>query len=79
MSNLNSTNAFLIDMDGVLVKGETPIEGAIDFINRLSESGKPFLLFTNNSKFSPESHSTRLSGMELKLSLIHISEPTRPY
>ena len=67
MSNLNPANAFLIDMDGVLVRGETPIEGAIDFIGRLRESGKPFLLFTNNSKFSSESHSTRLSGMNLEI------------
>lgn len=67
MSNLDSTSAYLIDMDGVLVKGETPIEGAIDFIDRLRESGKPFLLFTNNSKFSPESHSTRLSGMDFQI------------
>ena len=67
MPNLNTANAFLIDMDGVLVKGETPIKGAEDFIDRLRDSGKPFLLFTNNSKHSPESHSTRLSGLNLKI------------
>ena len=67
MVKIDHAKAFLIDMDGVLVKGETPIEGAIDFISRLRESGKPFLLFTNNSKFSPESHSTRLSGMDLQI------------
>jgi len=67
LSDLNTANAFLIDMDGVLVKGETPIDGATEFIDRLRDSGKPFLLFTNNSKYSPESHSTRLSGLNLKI------------
>jgi NagD protein len=54
-------------MDGVLVKGETPIEGAAEFIARLNESEKPFLLFTNNSKYSSESHSTRLAGLNLHI------------
>jgi len=67
LPNLNTANAFLIDMDGVLIKGETPIKGAADFIDRLRLSGKPFLLFTNNSKYSPESHSTRLSGLNLDI------------
>ena len=67
MSDAHHANAFLIDMDGVLVKGETPIEGAAEFIDRLRDSGKPFLLFTNNSKYSSESHSTRLSGMNLNI------------
>lgn len=67
MSDSNPANAFLIDMDGVLVKGEVPIEGAVGFIDRLRDSDKPFLLFTNNSKYSPESHSTRLSGMNLQI------------
>ena len=67
MSNFNTANAFLIDMDGVLVKGETSIDGATEFIDRLRDSGKPFLLFTNNSKYSPESHSTRLSGLNVKI------------
>ena len=67
MSDAHHANAFLIDMDGVLVKGEPPIEGAAEFIGRLRDSGKPFLLFTNNSKYSSESHSTRLSGMNLNI------------
>ena len=54
-------------MDGVLVKGETLIEGAAEFITRLYKSKKPFLLFTNNSKYSSESHSTRLAGLNLHI------------
>jgi NagD protein len=67
LSNLRPVNSFLVDMDGVLVRGETPIEGAAEFIDRLRDSGKPFLLFTNNSKYSQEAHSTRLSGMNLNI------------
>ena len=67
MSNSRSISSFLVDMDGVLVRGETPIDGAAEFVDRLRDSNKPFLLFTNNSKYSQESHSTRLSGMNLSI------------
>jgi len=59
--------AFLIDMDGVLIKGESSIQGASEFISRLYDKTIPFLLFTNNSKYSAESHSTRLSNLNLNI------------
>ena len=41
---------FLIDMDGVIYKGNEPIPGAVKFINTLRENGYPFLFLTNNSQ-----------------------------
>ena len=41
-SAISIPKAFLIDMDGVLVKGDAPIEGAAEFISRLHESRKFF-------------------------------------
>ncbi|MBN8718254.1 MAG: HAD family hydrolase [Sediminibacterium magnilacihabitans] len=41
---------FLIDMDGVVYKGNEPIPGAVAFINGLREKGFPFLFLTNNSQ-----------------------------
>jgi NagD protein len=52
--------AHLIDMDGVLVRGTEPIPGAAGFIERLRAAGVPFLIFTNNSRFTPEEHAARL-------------------
>ena len=54
-------------MDGVLVKGESPIDGAAEFIDRLNDSEKPYFLFTNNSKYTSESHTTRLAGLNLHI------------
>lgn len=41
---------FLIDMDGVVYKGNEPIPGAVAFINGLREKGFSFLFLTNNSQ-----------------------------
>jgi NagD protein len=43
----------LTDMDGVLVRGRTIIPGAREFIQRLVDEGRPFLVITNNSLYPP--------------------------
>src|SRR5215203_3600447 len=45
-----NNKGFLIDMDGVIYKGVEPIEGAIEFVNKLREQAYPFLFLTNNSQ-----------------------------
>src|SRR4051794_37746857 len=49
-----------MDMDGVLVREETAIPGAGEFIARLRETGTPFLLLTNNSIWTPRDLAARL-------------------
>lgn len=56
---------YLIDMDGVLLKGNTLIPGAADFVHRLREQSIPFLIFTNNSEYTPRDLQTRLHYMGL--------------
>lgn len=51
---------YLMDMDGVLVRGRTPIPGATDFIDRLTQQGIPFLVITNNSLYTPRDLAHRL-------------------
>lgn len=53
---------FLLDMDGVLVRGRTPIEGAQDFIDRLNQSSRPYLVLTNNPIYTPGDLSHRLAA-----------------
>ena len=43
---------WLTDMDGVLVHEEEAIPGAAEFVKRLRDRGRPFLLLTNNSIFT---------------------------
>lgn len=59
--------SWLTDMDGVLIHEGTPIPGAGDFINRLRSSGKPFLVLTNNSMYTPRDLGARLNRMGLSV------------
>jgi len=58
---------YLIDMDGVILRGATLIPGAADFIQRLREQGIPFLIFTNNSEYTPRDLQMRLLYMGLEV------------
>ncbi|HEY6886234.1 MAG TPA: HAD-IIA family hydrolase [Solirubrobacter sp.] len=59
--------AWLMDMDGVLVHEERAVPGADAFIGRLRELGRPFLVLTNNSIYTPRDLAARLraSGLEV--------------
>jgi NagD protein len=58
---------WLSDMDGVLVREEHALPGAADFLARLIERDRRFLVITNNSIFTPRDLSARLahSGLEI--------------
>ncbi|MFI6081481.1 HAD-IIA family hydrolase [Streptomyces sp. NPDC051217] len=72
MSERKPIDSWLTDMDGVLVHEGTPIPGAADFIKRLRESGKPFLVLTNNSIYTPRDLQARLSRMGLAVPVDNI-------
>ena len=59
--------AWLTDMDGVLVHEEVPIPGAAEFVEALKASGRKFLVLTNNSIFTPRDLRARLlaSGIDV--------------
>jgi NagD protein len=61
------TKNYLIDMDGVLVRGRSLIPGADDFINRLMQAGAKYLVLTNNSRYTPRdlAHNLQLIGLEI--------------
>ncbi|MDX6327915.1 MAG: 5-nucleotidase [Streptomycetaceae bacterium] len=67
MSNRKPIESWLTDMDGVLIHEGTPIPGADAFIKRLRESGKPFLVLTNNSIYTPRDLHARLNRMGLEV------------
>ena len=58
---------YLIDMDGVLVHGQTPITGADLFIDRLKQAKKQFLVLTNNSLYTPNdlAHRLQINGLDI--------------
>src|SRR6478752_3738852 len=53
--------SWLSDMDGVLIREEHAVPGAIEFLARLIERDKRFLVLTNNSTFTPRDLAARLS------------------
>ena len=57
---ISMAKAFLIDMDGVLVRGAQLIPGAEAFVERLNAEGYPYFIFTNNSRYTPAMLSERL-------------------
>ncbi|WP_179791283.1 HAD-IIA family hydrolase [Actinopolymorpha rutila] len=55
-------------MDGVLVHEGHPVPGAPEFVARLRESGKRFLVLTNNSIYTARDLSARLQSVGLDVS-----------
>lgn len=64
--------SYLIDMDGVLVRGHVPIPGAREFIARLLEQGRKFMVLTNNSIYTPRDLQLRLQLTGLDIPDDHI-------
>ncbi len=60
MTEPRPIETWLTDMDGVLVHEEVPIPGAQEFIEALKRSGRPFLVLTNNSIYTPRDLRVRL-------------------
>ena len=63
---------YLIDMDGVLVHGDTAIPGAPEFIQRLHTGGHKFLILTNNSRYTPADLQHRLTRIGIEVGVDHL-------
>ena len=63
----STPKCWLTDMDGVLVREEHALPGAAEFLQRLVDRERPFLVLTNNSIFTPRDLRARLltSGIDV--------------
>jgi glycerol-1-phosphatase len=59
-------DAFLFDLDGVLYRGEEPIEGAAGTLATLRSLGKGLAFITNNSSRTPEAIAAHLTGLGIE-------------
>ncbi len=57
--------AFVIDMDGVLYRGDTVLPHVNDFLGVLNTHNVPYVLATNNSTRLPEQYVEKLASMGL--------------
>jgi len=58
---MDRRKGFLLDMDGILVRGRQPIPGAQEFKARLISSATPFLVIANNTLYTSRNLSHRLT------------------
>ncbi|UDF14538.1 HAD-IIA family hydrolase [Antiquaquibacter oligotrophicus] len=65
MANRSEIECWLTDMDGVLVHENNPIPGAAELLQQWRDEGKPYLVLTNNSIFTPRDLSARLKASGL--------------
>src|SRR5687768_4130526 len=66
------SHGFLIDMDGVIYRGQQLIPGAERFIAQLRERDIPFMFLTNNSQRTRRDVVMKLARMGIGVSESHI-------
>ena len=67
MSDRGEIECWLTDMDGVLVHENHPVPGASELLQQWRDEGKPYLVLTNNSIFTPRDLSARLRASGLNV------------
>lgn len=60
---LAGVSTFIFDLDGVIWRGESPVEGAAASVNQLKQLGKRCFFATNNSARAPQWFADRLQSM----------------
>src|SRR5438552_10309022 len=56
-------SGLILDMDGVLYRGNHPLPGARELIPALRAAGLSFILLTNNSTLTPQEYAAKLARM----------------
>lgn len=60
---MKDVKLYVLDMDGTVYLGNNLIEGSLKFIERVKETGKNFIFFTNNSSKVPSFYKEKLAKM----------------
>ena len=61
---LYKVKLFVLDMDGTFYLGDRRIDGALDFIHKVKETGRDFIFFTNNSSKNGSMYIEKLAAMD---------------
>jgi 4-nitrophenyl phosphatase len=64
---LRDIHALVIDMDGVLWRGDTPLPGLAGFFDLLRRRSIPFRLATNNPSRTPNQYVEKLASMGVRV------------
>jgi 4-nitrophenyl phosphatase len=60
---LSQIKGFILDMDGVLYRGNQARRGAIEFVDYLNTQGIPYICLTNNSSRTSEMYEKKLAKL----------------
>ena len=69
---LKDVKTFLLDMDGTFYLGGQLIEGSLDFIRKVEETGRNYMFLTNNSSHNSNGYVEKLAKRVLKTDRSHI-------
>jgi NagD protein len=69
---MSTKKAYILDMDGVLVRGSQAIPGAQDFIGRLLANETKFVVLTNNPMYTPRDLQHRFANVGLNVPEEHL-------
>ncbi len=64
---LERAHSYIIDMDGVIYRGDTCLPHVPEFLTALESRGVPYLMATNNSMRTPEQFARKLAGMGMNV------------
>ena len=64
---LNQIKGFILDMDGVLYRGDKVRYGAIDFVKYLNQEGIPYVCLTNNSSRTRAMQQEKLDKLRIPI------------
>lgn len=64
---LHQIKAFVLDMDGVLYRGNQVRYGAIDFVNFLNKENIPYVCLTNNASRTSEMYQEKLDKLGIPI------------
>lgn len=69
---LNDIRGYILDMDGVLFRGNTMIPEVPRFLETLELSNIPYMMATNNATATPDDYVAKLGGMGIEISREHV-------
>ena len=64
---LSEIRGLIMDMDGVLYRGNAPAPGLVEFFRFIEDRGLRYLLLTNNSTTLPAGYTQKLAAMGVQV------------
>ena len=65
---MKNKKLYLFDIDGTLILGNRPIDGAKEKLDEIKKAGKKFILFTNNSSRTKKQYIEKFKKMDMEIS-----------